>query len=88
MYNFSMQQVLVSTSAARKNLPHLISQVDELGKIVVLTVHGKKKIALIDIDLLEQFIENSAFGISEKELLKRSREKRVSMEYLKKSLNV
>lgn len=83
-----MRQELVSSSEARKQLPFLMQKVDEQGKVIVLTVYGKKKAALIDIDLLEELIENIEFGISEKELLRRSKEKRMSLNELRQSLDV
>lgn len=78
----------ISTSEGRKNLPKLIREVDESGCVYVFTIHGKAKAAMIDLGLFEQFIENVEYGISEKELLKRSKEPRIDLEEFKKKFNV
>lgn len=83
-----MQLTTIPTSEGRKNLLKIIKEVDENGKIYVFTIHGEAKVAMVDLDLLEEFIENTEHGLSEKELLKRSKEDTISLETLKKQLNV
>lgn len=78
----------ISASEGRKNLATLIRQVDESGDIVVFTIHGKAKVAMIDIDLLDEFIENMEFGLSSNEIKNRSKEKTISFEQVKKQFNV
>lgn len=78
----------IPTSEGRKNLPKIIKEVDENGKIYVFTIHGKAKAAMVDFDLLEEFIENTEYGISEKEIRERANEKSISLAELKKELNV
>ncbi|MBI2634415.1 type II toxin-antitoxin system Phd/YefM family antitoxin [Candidatus Peregrinibacteria bacterium] len=83
-----MNFTTITSSEGRKNFPKIINEVDEQGKIYVVTVHGKTKVAIIDLDLLEEWIENTEYGISEKELLKRLKEKRIGFEELKTKFNV
>jgi len=83
-----MNFTTIPTSEGRKKLPQIIREVDENGKIYVFTIHGKAKVAMIDLDLLEEFIENTEYGISEKELGRRSKEDTISLETLKKQLDV
>lgn len=78
----------IPASQGRNELSTLIRQVDETGDIIVFTVHGKAKVAMIDLDLLEEFIENVEFGISEKEILKRSKEETISLDKLRKQFDV
>lgn len=78
----------IAASEGRKILPQIIKEVDENGKIYVLTIHGKPKVAMVDLDLLEEFIENTEYGISEKEIIKRAEEKTISLAEIKKELNV
>jgi hypothetical protein len=44
----------------------------------------RQKVTIVDIGSYEQYIENTMFGISEKELAKRSREPRISLDELRK----
>ena len=83
-----MRYTTIPTSKGRKDLPRIIREVDEEGLIYVFTIHGKAKAALIDLDLLEEFIENTEFGISNKEILRRSQEETISLEELKKKINL
>lgn len=83
-----MRYTTIPASEGRSNLARIIRTVDETGNIVVFTVHGKARAALVDMDLLDEFIENGEYGISERELVKRSGEKRVSLATLKRKLNV
>lgn len=78
----------VAVSEARKNLPKIIKEIDQKGKIFVLTTHGSAKVALIDLNLLEEFLENREFGITEEEILARSKEKTISLKELKKNFDV
>ncbi len=57
-------------------------------KNYVFTVHGVGKAAMVDLELLEELIENTDYGISSKEILKRSKEETISLEELKKEMNV
>jgi predicted site-specific integrase-resolvase len=77
----------IGLSEGRRTLPKLIREVDENGKIYVFTIHGKAKVAMVDLDLLEEFIENTEYGISEKELSERSKEDTISLDDLKEELN-
>ena len=83
-----MNYKTIPTSEGRKNLPKIIKEVDEQGNIYVITIHGKAKAALVDLDLLEEFIENTEYDISEKELKKRAKEDTVSLDKFKKKFNV
>jgi len=83
-----MNFTAIKTSEARKTLPKMIREVDENGKIYVFTVHGESKAAMIDLDLLEELIENTEYGISANELIKRSNEETLSLADFKKQLNV
>ena len=74
----------ISTSEGRKNLPKIIEDVDKHGKIYIFTIHGKAKVALVDLDLLNEFIENVEYGISESEIRRRAKEKTISLDQLKK----
>ncbi len=78
----------IKSSEGRKNLPKIIREVDENGQIYVFTVHGAAKVAMVDFALLEEFIENTEYGISEKEITKRSKEKTISLKELKKQFDV
>jgi len=78
----------IPTSEGRKHLTRIIKEVDENGKIYIFTIHGQAKVAMVDLDLLEEFIENTEHCISEKELLEREKEKTISIDELKKQLNV
>ncbi|MFH1533772.1 MAG: type II toxin-antitoxin system Phd/YefM family antitoxin [Nitrospirota bacterium] len=82
-----MNFTTINSSEGRKNLPKIIREVDENGKIYVFTIHGEAKVAMIDLDLLEEFIENTEYGISEKEIIKRSKEKTISLKKLKEQIN-
>ncbi len=83
-----MNFTTITSSEGRKNLPSIIQKVDETGNIFIFTIHGKPKTAMVDLDLLEEFIENTEYGISEKELIKRSKEKTISFEEFKRKFNV
>lgn len=83
-----MNFTIIPTSEGRKNLPKIIREVDENGKIYIFTIHGEAKAAMIDLDLFEEFVENTEFGISEKEIISRAKEKTISLDELKKKLNV
>lgn len=83
-----MNFTTIPTSEGRKNLPKIIREVDENGKIYIFTIHGEAKAAMIDLDLFEEFVENTEFGISEKEIISRAKEKTISLDELKKKLNV
>ncbi len=83
-----MNFTTIKSSEGRKNLPRIIREVDEGGKIYVFTIHGVAKAAMVDFDLLEEFIENTEYGISEKEITKRAKEKTISLSVLKKQMNV
>ena len=78
----------IPTSEGRKNLPKIIKEVDENGKIYVFTIHGEAKVAMVDLELLEEFIENTEYGISEKELRAREKEETISLEELKSQLKI
>lgn len=78
----------IKSSEGRKNLPKIIREVDENGQIYVFTVHGTAKVAMVDFALLEEFIENTEYGISQKEITKRSKEKTISLKELKKQFDV
>lgn len=78
----------IKSSEGRKNLPKIIREVDENGQIYVFTIHGVAKAAMVDFELLEEFIENTEYGISEKEILKRTKEKTISLKELKKQFDV
>lgn len=77
-----MNYKTVPVSEGRKNLPHFMKEVEETGDIVVFTTHGKAKVGLIDLDLLEDLIENAEFGITESELIEISKEERFGLEAL------
>lgn len=79
---------IIKSSEGRKNLPKIIREVDENGQIYVFTVHGAAKVAMVDFALLEEFIENTEYGISEKEITKRSKEATISLKELKKQFDV
>lgn len=64
----------VTASEGRQNLPSLIKQVSGTGEIVVLTQHGKPKVAIIDFDFLDEIVENIEFGITSEELDRRAEE--------------
>jgi len=64
----------VTASNGRQNFPALIKQIHDAGEIVVLTQHGKPKVAMMDFDLLEELIENEEFGITYAEIEKRAKE--------------
>lgn len=83
-----MRYTIVATSEGRKDLPKIIREVDEKGNIYVFTIHGKPKAAMVDFALLDEFIENAEFGISEKEILKRSKETTISFQEFKKKFDV
>lgn len=78
----------VTSSQGRKKFSDFLRIVDENGDIIVFTTHGKAKAALVDIELLEEFIENVEYGMSEKDILSRLDEKTVSLDELKKELDV
>ena len=79
---------MIPTSEGRKTLPKIIREVDENGKIYVFTIHGEAKAAMVDVDLLQEFMENAEYGISEKEILARTKEETIGLEELKKNLNL
>lgn len=79
---------VISSSEARKNFPSIIKKVDQTGTPYIVTINGEKMAAIVDIDLFEQFVENTEFGISEGEIIKRSEEETISLENFKSSLNV
>ena len=83
-----MNFTTIKSSEGRKNLPKILREVDENGKIYVFTIHGVAKAAMVDFDLLEEFIENTEYGISEKEIAKRAEEETITIDELKKQLNV
>ena len=78
----------ISTSEGRKKLPQIIKEVDQQGKIYIFTTHGKAKVAIVDMELFNEFIENTEYGISAKEIVKRTREKTISLQELKSRLNL
>jgi hypothetical protein len=41
---------------------------------------------MINVNLIQEFTENDKYGISEKEILARTKEKTISLEELKKKL--
>ena len=83
-----MKFTTIPSSEGRKNLSSLIHEVDETGNVYIFSVHGESKAALVDVDLLEEFVENAEYGISAHEIVKRSQEGTVSLEDLKKEFNV
>lgn len=78
----------IKSSEARKQLPKIMQEVDEQGKVYVFTVHGVAKTAMVDFELLSQFIENAEYGISEKEIVRRSKEETISLAEFKKQFDV
>lgn len=83
-----MNFITIPTSEGRKKLRKIICEVDESGTIYVFTIHGQAKAAMIDLDLLEEFIENTEYGISEKKIVAASKEDTISLDELKKMLDV
>lgn len=83
-----MQFQTITSSEGRANFPELLNAVDEKGNIVIITVHGKAKAALIDVDLLNEYIENKEYGISASELKKRMKEPTIGYDELKALFNV
>lgn len=83
-----MKFTYIPSSEGRKKLPEILKDVDDTGAVYVITIHGKSKAAIVDLDLLEEFIENAEYGISARELLKRSKEKTISLKEFKKEFNV
>ncbi len=83
-----MNFTTITSSEGRKNLPKIIREVDENGKIYIFTIHGKAKVAMVDLEMFEEFIENTEYGISEKKMINREKEKTVSLNELKKITNV
>ncbi len=79
---------IINSSEARKNLPYILKKVDQTGVPYIVTINGQEKVAIIDIDLFKQFVENVEFGISDAEIIKRSNEDTISLEDFKISLNV
>ena len=75
-------------SATMSSTREALYRLYEEGKIIVLTTHGKPRVAMVDIDLLEEFVENTEYGISKKEIHKRAKEKTVSLSELKQMFNV
>ena len=88
LYNSSVKKLIVNSADVRKNLSSLVKNIDDTGSIVVITIHGKPKAGMVDIDLLEQFVENAEFGISESELVERSNEKSILWDEFKKKFDV
>jgi len=86
--NYRMDYKDISLTDGRKCLPQIIKEVEELGRVYVFTVHGKRKVAMVDFDLLAEFVENLEFGVSAKELNRRTKEERMSLDQLKNALNV
>ncbi len=84
----TMHYKTINSSEGRKNFPRILKEVDENGQIYVVTIHGHAKAAIVDYDLLEEFIENAEYGISQKEILKRAKENTISLAEFKKSLDV
>lgn len=73
---------IVPFSEGRSKLTTLRKQVVDNGEIVVLTVNGKAEVALIDFELLQEFLENAEFGISLAELKRRANEDTVGVDCL------
>lgn len=83
-----MNYKIIPSSQGRSSLPQIIKEVDEQGSVYVLTVRGVGKVAVVNLDLFQEFIENAEYGISEKELVSRASEDTMTLEELKSALNV
>jgi len=83
-----MNYKIVKASEGRKKLSKILKEINENGQPYIFTIHGEPKAVMVDLAQFEDFIENAEYGISEKEILNRSKEDTISLEDLKRNLDV
>jgi PHD/YefM family antitoxin component YafN of YafNO toxin-antitoxin module len=78
-----MKWETVTLSEGRKNLSSIVEKIHGTGNIYVFTVHGDKKVAMLDAELIEEFMEHHEYGTTPKKLIDRSNEENYPISDLK-----